>query len=600
MGFGVDSTQSTKHKWNTKTMKTMKNKRIILIVAVVLLLAMTATTLYGCNLFGFGLLGEADLISVMSDLAVSMFTGDGLSINILLENPEALGLFDQPAHLPMPIFDKATYEANMASLSKIVNAFKRFDYNKLSVVGKRDYDTVVNYFNTYSKYGNFYYLDNRDYIGVNDGWNVMIPLYLDKLAFKTENDVKNWISLAEQTETAFKEYARFEEEVLIANGYGRTKSTYLDIAVQCDLMAEVDEDSGEHFLLTLFKEKLEKVDFLTNEQKAEYTLKADDAIDKLILAYQTLAYDMNRMSVLAFEESKPLSAYQEGKAYYELLFLDKASTSDSVDMAYENLKAAFNETLAEARALQAQLPDGFTLEPKMSMEDLKGYYNILKSKYTEDFPTLSENIPDATFHTVPEAMSEFYNPAAYFKSAVDSTSAPETIYVNEDNTGGYLGFDIISHEGIPGHMLQHAYFKSSGANMLRTLLAYTGYAEGWASYVQYYSTKYYEGSETEKLAYEAESLFTKATMYLYTLIDIEINYYGRTKEYLSTHEVYSLIFSDNMYEYMIANPAVYSSYGYGNYKMEALRDAFEGTDLEFHTAVLTVGPTTYEILAKYI
>ena len=583
-----------------KTMKTMKNKRIILIVAVVLLLAMTATTLYGCNLFGFGLLGEADLIAVMNNLAVSMFTGDGLSINIWLDNPEALGLFDQPARLPTPIFDKAIYEANMLGLGEIVDAFKQFDYDKLSVVGKRDYDTVVNHFNTFSKYGNFYYLDNRDYIGVNGGWNVMIPLYLDKLAFKTENDVKNWISLAEQTETAFKEYARFEKEVLIANGYGRSKSNYLDMATQCDLMTEVDTDSGEHFLITLFKEKLEKVDYLTNEQKAEYTLKAESAVDKLILAYQTLADEVTVFAETAPEESKPLSAYQEGKAYYELLFLDNASTSDSVDMAYENLKSAFNETLAEARALQAQLPDGFTLEPKMSMEDLKGYYNILKSKYTEDFPALSEDIPDATFHTVPKAMSEVYNPAAYFKSAVDSTSAPETIYVNEGNTGGYVGFDIISHEGIPGHMLQHAYFKSSGANMLRTLLGYTGYAEGWASYVQYYSSKYYEGSETEKLAYKAECLFTKASMYLYTLIDIEINYYGRTKEYLSTHEVYSLIFSDYMYEYMIANPADYSSYGYGNYKMEALRDSFEGTDLEFHTAVLTVGPTTYEILARYI
>ena len=39
-----------------------------------------------------------------------------------------------------------------------------------------------------------------------------------------------------------------------------------------------------------------------SKQKAEYTLKADDAIDKLILAYQTLAYDMNRMSLVAFEE----------------------------------------------------------------------------------------------------------------------------------------------------------------------------------------------------------------------------------------------------------------------------------------------------------
>ena len=214
MGFGGNSIQSTKYKWNTKTMKTMKNKRIILIVAVVLLLAMTATTLYGCNLFGFGLLGEADLIAVMNDLAVSMLVGDGLSINILLEDPEALGLYDQPAHLPTPIFDKATYEANMASLGEIVEAFKQFDYDKLSVVGKRDYDTVVDYFKTYAKYGDFYYLDNRDYIGVNDGWNVMIPLYLDKLAFKTENDVKNWISLAEQTETAFKEYARLKKKCL--------------------------------------------------------------------------------------------------------------------------------------------------------------------------------------------------------------------------------------------------------------------------------------------------------------------------------------------------------------------------------------------------
>ena len=99
---------------------------------------------------------------------------------------------------------------------------------------------------------------------------------------------------------------------------------------------------------------------------------------------------------------------------------------------------------------------------------------------------------------------------------------------------------------------------------------------------------------------EKSTQSTKASTYLYTFIDIEINYYGRTKEYLSTHEVYSLIFSDYVYEYMIANPAVYLSYGYGNYKMEALRDSFESTDLEFHTAVLTVGPTTYEILARYI
>ena len=51
---------------------------------------------------------------------------------------------------------------------------------------------------------------------------------------------------------------------------------------------------------------------------------------------------------------------------------------------------------------------------------------------------------------------------------------------------------------------------------------------------------------------------------------------------------------------MVQNPAVYSSYGYGYYKMSALRDKYQGSDLEFHTAVLSVGPTTYEILEKHV
>ena len=57
---------------------------------------------------------------------------------------------------------------------------------------------------------------------------------------------------------------------------------------------------------------------------------------------------------------------------------------------------------------------------------------------------------------------------------------------------------------------------------------------------------------------------------------------------------------DSVYNYMVQNPAVYSSYGYGYYKMSALRDKYQGSDLEFHTAVLSVGPTTYEILEKHV
>ena len=572
------------------------------IVAIVLLLVLMTSVLSGCTLF-FSY-GEDDLNSLMNEMTVSMFTGDGLSINILLENPEVMGLSDQPASLPLPNFDKSAHESNMANIKQIATVFRLVNYDKLSTSGKCDRNTVIDFFTTYSDYKDFYYLDNRDYIGANGGWNVMIPLYLDKLAFKTENDVKNWISLANQTENAFAQYAKFEKEVLIPAGYARSASTYNEIATQCEGMI-VDEDNGEHFLYGIFAQKIDAVDYLDASEKEGYKLLAKSAIDTMKGAYETLASEMRAVSATAPATEKSLSQYEEGKKYYELLFRDNSSSSDSVDTAYQALVAEMNKALEEYYALRATLPEGFKLEQDLSMETLKGYYYILKEKYTEDFPALNVNTPDATFHAVPDAMADFYNPASYFKSAVDSVSAPETIYVNEANAGGYLGFDIISHEGIPGHMLQHAYYKSTGANTLRTILGYTGYAEGWATYVQYYSAKYFEGTEDEMVAYKAECLYDKAMVYLSTIIDIEINYYGKTLADLEADEFYSQIFDGtarglNTYNYMVQNPAVYASYGYGNYKMEQLRKQFTGTDLEFHTAVLSVGPTTYEILAEQV
>ena len=578
-------------------MKTMKHKRLITIVALVLVAVMLTATLSGCHLFK--IYDEGDLLAMMSELAVTMFTGDGLSVNILLENPEKLDLDGQPASLPLPDFDKESYEENMRGLKEILGIFNMVNYKKLSTKGKMDYDTIVDYFSTLMQYADYYYLDNRDYVGSSDGWNVLLPLYLDKLAFKTENDVKNWLSLAEQTQTAFAEYARFEKEVLIPAGYARSSIAYGEIAEQCESIAKM-VDGEEHFLLAIFTDKILNADFLTDAEKQNYILEATSKInEKLVPAYQTLAQEMRALSEANYP-TKSLAEYSEGKAYYELLFRDTSSSSDSVETAYNNLKVAFNETIEEARTLQASIEQGVTLTPDMSIEALERYYQTLKARYAEDFPTLDANTPDATFFEVPDAMADFYNPASYFKSAVDSVTAPETIYVNSANAGGYLGFDIISHEGLPGHMLQHSYHKSSGANMLRSLLGYVGYAEGWASYAQYYSAKYFEGTEQEKLAYKVQCLLDKATTYLYTIIDIEINYYGKTKEQLYADEIYAQIFSDRMYEYMIQNPAVYASYGYGNYKMEQLRKAFEGRDYDFHLYVLKCGPTTYEILAKYM
>lgn len=580
----------------------MKNNyKSIKLTALLLVVVMLGALLTGCGL----LLGyDAEQFGYMMDeVLVSMFTGDGISVNILLENPSAMGLAGQPATLPLPPFDKDEYEDGTEQVKQIATMFRFVNGMYLTEADKCTKETIIDFFTTYSKYSEFYYLSNRDYIGVSDGWNVMLPLYLDKLAFKTENDVKNWISLVNQTEHAFSEYVRFEKKVLIPAGYERAKSTYTGIAEQCEDMAQKNGD--EHFVYELFLDKIMKVDFLTTAQKEEYTSQARSAVEVMIKAYKNLATEMKLCAIRTFiEEEKPIAQYDEGKEYYELVFKDNASTSDSIETARDNLLYAFNSTLTKYYQMMEEI-NYYHPPADMSMEAIQGYYDTLKSQYSNDFPALNSNIPDATFFEVPEALGEVYNPASYFKSAIDSLTAPETIYINKENVGSYLGFDIISHEGLPGHMLQHAYFKSTGVHPLRSVLGYTGYAEGWASYAQFYSAKYYPGTEVDKRAYEAKCLYDKAMLYFSTLIDIEINYYGKTYEQMTKHALYSQVFngsnsSKETYNYMVQNPAVYSSYGYGNYKMEQLRGKFNGTDYEFHKAVLSMGPTSFEILAKYI
>lgn len=565
-----------------------------LVVAVIVITVALGATFAGCSIS----YGSEYFNALLDELFTSMLSGDAISVNILLSNPENFDIDGGDATLPRPQFDENEYKSNMESIKEICTYLTSINYKKLSFDEKCAYDTVMNYFYTYSKRADYYYF-NDNYLGSSGGWNVYLPLYLDKYAFKSEKDVQNWILLASDAKNAFPEYVEFEKK-RIAAGYARADFIYEGIAEQCESLANVEEGK-EHFLVGVFEDKISGCTFLGSEQKNNYIDQAKKAIEEsFIPAYKTLAESVKALD--GKTENLSLSSYPNGKNYYSLLFEETASTSDSVDVAYSNLLSAYNSKLSELRTLASTLEEDVTLDVNMTKSALQEYYTLLKTSYTADFPAIPDSVPSATLKSVPESMADFYNPASYFKSAVDDPSAEETVYVNEYNAGGYYGFDIISHEGIPGHQLQHSYFKTSGAHPLRTILGYTGYAEGWASYAQYYSAKYFPGTEHEKLAYRIECLNDELITYLYTIVDIEINYYGMTLDEFSSHAVYSQIFTapERAYEYMIENPAVYSSYGYGCYKMRELRASYNGTDKAFHTAVLEIGPTTFEILEKFL
>lgn len=81
-------------------------------------------------------------------------------------------------------------------------------------------------------------------------------------------------------------------------------------------------------------------------------------------------------------------------------------------------------------------------------------------------------------------MEEFLSPAFYLTPPMD-TGAPNVIYINHGRQISNLElFTTLAHEGFPGHLYQTVYFGRQSPSHIRYLIDYSGYVEGWATYVE--------------------------------------------------------------------------------------------------------------------
>ena len=98
------------------------------------------------------------------------------------------------------------------------------------------------------------------------------------------------------------------------------------------------------------------------------------------------------------------------------------------------------------------------------------------------------------------------------------------IYINGGKSS-YDTYTLLAHEGFPGHLYQHEYFRRKETQELRHVLNFSAYSEGWATYVENRSYQF-EGNGLEKGMGEIlarNSSITKADV---CTLDIRINYEG--------------------------------------------------------------------------
>jgi uncharacterized protein (DUF885 family) len=168
-------------------------------------------------------------------------------------------------------------------------------------------------------------------------------------------------------------------------------------------------------------------------------------------------------------------------------------------------------------------------------------------------------------------------------------------------------FTTLAHEGYPGHLYQNVFFHRTNPSPVRSIVGYSGYSEGWATYVEMDS--YYLAGIGDALA-EFLRANNLASLCMYGKIDVGVNYYGwdleKTKDYLLTFGIEDSASCEEIYRAMVAEPGNYLNYIVGCIEFLELREAAakklkdDFVLKDFHEAILSIGPTSFDVLRNYL
>lgn len=257
--------------------------------------------------------------------------------------------------------------------------------------------------------------------------------------------------------------------------------------------------------------------------------------------------------------------------------------------------------------LLATLNQGITFREMKPAQML----NTLQQKIQADFPSLT----DVTFElrTVHDSMKDYLSPAFYLTPPMD-TGTPNVIYINP--AASYQGLELfttLAHEGFPGHLYQTVTFERQNPSGIRNLLCTSGFAEGWATYIEPFAYQYAAGYIKDPSATELARiswLNRSINLCMYSLLDIEIHYNGWTQaeaaSFLKAFGIEESTVVSEIYQYILETPGNYLKYYWGYLSLLDLRTSEQnrlGQDFDlkkFHSQVLKIGGVQFPVLEKYI
>ena len=535
----------------------------------------------------------------INDIFETEVTENTINLHFTISDPEKYGITDYPVTLG-DLSNDAMSVSN-ARLENYLSGLSSFSYTELTLNQQLTYDILENYFQLQLDMADMYLYD--ELLRPSTGVQAQLPILYEEYSFNSKKDVEDYLKLLALTDEYFDQIISFEKEKADA-GLFMSDFACQNIIDQCNAFIV---DSDNHYLIETFNTRIDKLTGLTQSEKDHYRLQNEKMLREHIFpAYENLAAALTDLLGSGTNENG-LCYFPEGKQYYEYLLAYNTGAAESVKTLENMISNERVKVLQESSDLTTENPELWELasEATLTPTDSATTLNHLKEVMLDDFPAPPET--SYTVSYIDDCVADYLAPAFYVIAPIDDYSH-NSIYINETtDTTNISYFTTLAHEGFPGHLYQTVMTYESGIEPVRSILNYSGFVEGWATYVEFQS--YHYAGLDDDVATILE-LNQDATLSLYASTDIGIHYEGwtleDTKKFWNNYGITNDDAIESIFELIVEEPTHYLKYYIGFLKFEELK---KGTSLKniknyndksFHQAVLSIGPAPFDIVDKYL
>lgn len=535
----------------------------------------------------------------INDIFETEVTENTINLHFTISDPEKYGITDYPVTLGDLSID-AMADSN-ARLENYLSGLNSFSYTELTLNQQLTYDILENYFKLQLDMADMYLYD--ELLRPSTGVQAQLPILYEEYSFNSKKDVEDYLKLLALTDEYFDQIISFEKEKADA-GLFMSDFACQNIIDQCNAFIA---DSDNHYLIETFNTRIDKLTGLTQSEKDHYRLQNEKMLREHIFpAYENLAAALTDLLGSGTNENG-LCYFPEGKQYYEYLLAYNTGASESVKTLENMISNERVKVLQESSDLTTENPELWELasEATLTPTDSATTLNHLKEVMLDDFPAPPET--SYTVSYIDDCVADYLAPAFYVIAPIDDYSH-NSIYINETtDTTNISYFTTLAHEGFPGHLYQTVMTYESGIEPVRSILNYSGFVEGWATYVEFQSY-HYAGLDNDVAT--ILELNQDATLSLYASTDIGIHYEGwtleDTKKFWNNYGITNDDAIESIFELIVEEPTHYLKYYIGFLKFEelkketSLKNIKDYNDKSFHQAVLSIGPAPFDIVDKYL